>query len=120
MAMFLSPDVWDSSDHPQGLYLPHTDRVTVPGTGTLPPTSCGKGTNAAGESVMVLPGSPRDPAGRLAGKGSDRESWKTAAIVVRGWENQPQGERRQVRGLLILPTWKRRKARGIPITRSTE
>lgn len=44
---------------------------------------------------MGLPGSPRDPAVRLTGKGSEREAWKTAARVLGGWESQPQGERRQ-------------------------
>jgi hypothetical protein len=70
---------------------------------------------------MVLPGSPRNPAspqdriarvkaqlrswegqrqeGRLTGKGSERESWETAARVVRGWESQLQGERRQSKEL---------------------
>ena len=85
----------------QGLYRPHIDKATVPRTGTLPPPSCGKEPTAVRESVMVLPGSPRQPAARLTGKGSEQKSWKTAAIVVGGRESRLQGERRQVRGLLI-------------------
>jgi hypothetical protein len=83
---------------------PHIGHETVLRTGTLPPPSCGKGPKAVRESVVVLPGSPRNLAGRLTGKGSDRESWKTAAIVVvgitphqGGRESRPQGQRRQVR-----------------------
>ena len=97
MAMFLSLGMRNTLLPMQGLYRPHTDKVTVTRTGTLPPLRCGKGPKAAGESIVVLPGSPRNPAARLTGKGSERESWKRAAIVVRGWESQPHGERRQVR-----------------------
>jgi hypothetical protein len=46
---------------------------------------------------MGLPGSPRDPAMRLTGKGSERESWERAARVVGGRESRSQGERRQSR-----------------------
>jgi hypothetical protein len=99
MAMFLSLDRSQGVRDGQGLYQPHTDKATVPRTGTLPPLSCGKGPKAAGESVMVLPGSSRHTAVRLTSKGSDRMSWKGAARVVRGWESQPQGERRQSKEL---------------------
>jgi hypothetical protein len=114
MAMFLSPEDMTDAISYQRLYQPHTGKATVSRTGTLPPPSCGKGPKVAGESVMVLPGSPRNPAspqdriarvkaqlrswegqrqeGRLTGKGSERESWETAARVVRGWESQLQGE----------------------------
>src|SRR5215813_1578022 len=96
MAMFLSLDRMDQ-DIMQGLYWPHTNKVTVTRTGTLPPPRCGKGPTAVGESIMGLPGSPQNPAARLTGKGSERELWKRVATVVRGWESQPHGERRQVR-----------------------
>jgi hypothetical protein len=73
-AMFLSPDIMDSSDVMQGLYQPHTDRATVTGTGTRQPSSCGKGPKAVGESVMVLPGIPsKGCLQRLTSKGSDRQ-----------------------------------------------
>jgi hypothetical protein len=68
-------------------------------TGTLPPPSCGKGPTAVGESVVVLPGSARNPAARLTRTGSDRESCERAAIVLGAWESQVQGERRQSREL---------------------
>lgn len=97
MAMFLSLDMRNRPLPMQGPYRPHTDKATVTRTGTLPPPCCGKGPKAGGESIVVLPGSPRNPAARLTGKGSDREPWKRAAIVVRGWESRPHGERRQVR-----------------------
>jgi hypothetical protein len=72
MAMFLSLDLRKSRYLKQGLYQPHTGKATMPRTGTLPPTSCGKGPKAAGESVMVLPGIPSNgcPQG-LRRKGSD-------------------------------------------------
>jgi hypothetical protein len=75
-----------------GLSHPHSGKVRVPRTGTLPPPSYGKGPTAVGESVMGLPGSPRDPAMRLTGKGSERESWERAARVVGGRESRSQGE----------------------------
>ena len=58
----------------QGLCPPHRDRVTVTGTGTRQPSSCGQGPKAVGESVMVLPGIPCNgcPQG-LTGKGSERQ-----------------------------------------------
>jgi hypothetical protein len=111
MATFPSPEDKISRSIYQGLYQPHIGKATVSRTGTLPPPRCGKGPTVVGESVVVLPGSPRDPARRLTGKGSDRESWKTAAVVVEGVtplrgtrESRVQGQRRQVRRLLISHT----------------
>jgi hypothetical protein len=101
MAKFLSPNLVVYRNAREGLYRPHTGKVTVSRTGTLPPSSCGKGPTAVGESVMVLPGSPRNPATRLTRKGSDRESWKTAARVLGAWESHVQGERRQSRELRV-------------------
>lgn len=46
---------------------------------------------------MALPGSLVESAARLRGKGSDPLYGKTAARVVRGWESQLHGERRQAR-----------------------
>jgi hypothetical protein len=116
MAMCLSPDRTECLYVMQGLYPPHTDKATVPRTGTRPPPSCGKGPNAVGESVMMLPGSPRQPAVRLTGKGSERKSWKRAAIVLRGWESQPQGERRQVRKAFDFTHVKASMTKGTSIT----
>src|SRR5215831_12507723 len=111
-ARFLSPQglrvYSDPRDFP-GL-IPR--KLWCPGRVLARPSSCGKGPTAVGESVMGLPGSPRDPAARLTGKGSEREVWKTAARVLvevtlhQGlWESHGQGERRQVRRLLRSPTW---------------
>jgi hypothetical protein len=82
LAMCSSPVVTHGAYVRQGLHQPHTGTATVPGTGTLQPTSCGKGPKGAGESVMVLPGSLRPTAVRLTGKGSDHGPQKTAARVV--------------------------------------
>jgi hypothetical protein len=101
----LSPRQHGQNVRVKGLSHPHSGKVTVPRTGTLPPSSYGKGPTAVGESVVVLPGSPRNPAVRLTRKGSDRGSWETAAIVLRGWESQPQGERRQSRELRVYSEW---------------
>jgi hypothetical protein len=116
MAIFLSSDLATGRHARQGLPQPHTDAARVTGTGTLPPPRCGKGPTAVGESVMALPGSLRHTAARLTGKGSERVLRKRAARVVRGWESQPHGERRQGRTAFDFTAWKRRKARGIPIT----
>ena len=58
-----------------GLYQPHTGKVTVPGTGTRQPSSCGKGPKAVGESVMTLPGKPQGDATWLECKGLDLSLW---------------------------------------------
>jgi hypothetical protein len=117
----LSPRQHGPNGRAKGLSHPHSGKVTVPRTGTLPPPSYGKGPTAVGERVMGLPGSPRNPAPhqdqnpranaqpksrfehrhdeKLTRKGSERESWERAARVVRSWENQLRGERRQSREL---------------------
>ena len=59
----------------QGLYQTHAGIATVSGTGTRQPSSCGKGPNAVGESVMTLPGKPQGDAARLVGKGHDLSLW---------------------------------------------
>lgn len=41
-----------------GLARPHIELDTVIGTGTRPPTSCGKKPKAIGQSVMLLPENP--------------------------------------------------------------
>jgi hypothetical protein len=106
MAMFLSPSGTKSNRVRQGLYPPHTGKATMPRTGTLPPSSCGKGPVAVGESVRVLPGSPVESAVRLRGKGSEPLCGKTAARVVEGVtslrgarESRVQGQRRQAKEL---------------------
>jgi hypothetical protein len=98
--MFLSLDLMECLYNRRGLYTPHMSKVTVPRTGTLPPPSCGKGPNAAGERVMVLPGSLQHSAVRLTGKGRDRVLRKRATRVLvgvtphqGGRESRPQGER---------------------------
>src|SRR3989442_1012103 len=70
--MFLSLELLDRFYNRQGLYRPHTGKVTVTRTGTRQPSSCGKGPKAVGESVIVLPGIPRKGClQRLRCKGSD-------------------------------------------------
>ena len=75
MAMFSSPKRLEYRNNRQGLYPPHTDKVTVTGTGTLQPSSCGKGPKAVGQSVMMLPGNPDGDAARLMCKGHDLSVW---------------------------------------------
>lgn len=108
MATFLSPDLKECQNFRRGLYRPHTGKATVTRTGTLPPTSCGKGPNAVGKSVMVLPGNPPRDAVRLTCKGRDLSGGGRAAVVVGGREGRPQGEERQARGLLAFQAWRNR------------
>jgi len=97
MAMFSSPDLVEAPYAKQGLHQPHTGAATVPGTGTLQPSSCGKGPTAVRESVRGLPGFLRPTPVRLTGKGSERGPQKTAARVVRARESRVHGQRRQAR-----------------------
>jgi len=75
MAMFSSSDRKEIEHFNQRLYQPHTGKGTMPRTGILPPTSCGKGPTAVGESVMMLPGNPPRDAARLTCKGRDLSGW---------------------------------------------
>jgi hypothetical protein len=97
-AMFPSPEGGQIPRPRQGLYPPHTGRVTVTGTGTLQPTSCGKGPTAVGKSVMVLPGNPQGAAARLTGKGSDRSRWGQSRCSSQGTGRPSTGRRAAVQG----------------------
>jgi hypothetical protein len=104
MAMFLSPILTDMSYVWTGLYQPHTDIATMPGTGTSQPTSCGKGPTAVGESVMVLPGISHIDAIRLTGKGSDLCVWGRSRHSSRRQGKPATGRRTAVSGVVGIGT----------------
>jgi hypothetical protein len=88
----------------------HIESITVTGTGTRQPPSCGKKPNAVGQSVMTLPGKPTVDAARLTRKGSDLLCWwqshcsSRSAIRSRTWRRVAvQGVVRiESRGRLVL------------------
>src|SRR4029453_16397046 len=69
-AIFLSPQGRRVDTDPRDFPGLIPRKLWCPGRVLARPSSCGKGPTAVGESVMGLPGSPRDPAVRLTGKGS--------------------------------------------------
>jgi hypothetical protein len=89
----------------------------VTGTGTRQPTRCGKGPTAVGESVMVLPGIPRNgcPQG-LAGKGSDLQCGVQSRRSSRRRGKPATGRRAAVQGPTRIPS--RRNNRFLPFRAS--
>jgi len=106
MAMFLSPKWVDYKDAQQGLYRPHTGKATVTRTGTLPPSSCGKGPTAVGESVMMLPGNPPRDAARLTVKGRDLSGRGQSRYSSQRTGKPSTGQRAAVQGTVRMGlTW---------------
>ena len=111
MAMFPSPGWIECRNIQQGLYRPHSGKATVTRTGTLPPSSCGKGPNAVGESVRGLPGMPSKgcPQG-LMGKGHDLQCVVQSRRSSRSTGKLCTGRRAAVQGTAgIQRTWKRQR-----------
>jgi len=85
------------------------DKATVPGTGTHQPSSCGKGPNAVGESVMTLPGKPPRDAARLVCKGHDLSRWWQSRHSSRSAGRPRTGRRTAVQGTVgIQRLWSSR------------
>jgi len=101
-AKFPPPDLLEYRPSKRGLYQPHTDKATVSGTGTLPPSSCGKGPNAVGESVMTLPGKPLRDAARLVCKGHDLSLWWQSRHSSRSAGRPRTGRRTAVQGTVEI------------------
>jgi hypothetical protein len=110
----LPPDLTEVDHVKQELCPPHMSRVTVTGTGTRQPSSCGKGPTAVGESVRVLPGIPHKgcPHG-LAGKGSDHQCSVQSRRSSRRQGKPATGRRTAVQGSTGIPS--RRNSRFLPL-----
>jgi hypothetical protein len=117
MAMFSSPKRLEYRNNRQGLYPPHTDKVTVTGTGTLQPSSCGKGPKAAGQSVMMLPGNPDGDAARLMCKGHDLSVWGQSRCSSLRTGRPSTWRRAAVQGAVGIP-WMR-SSRLLPLMART-
>jgi hypothetical protein len=110
MATFLSPELMDETHTNQGLYQPHTGKATMPRTGTRPPPSCGKGSTAVGERVMMLPGNPPRDAARLTCKGRDLSGWGQSRCSSLRTGKPSTWRRAAVQGVAGIESERRRSA----------
>jgi hypothetical protein len=99
---------------------PHIKLDTVIGTGTRPPSSCGKKPKAIGQSVMLLPENPLRSTTHVQFymkswliRAAINHSGGRTAVVVGDGNADHMAKGCRLGRLLILLTKKRRKARGI-------
>jgi hypothetical protein len=112
------PPAEDSSHAEEGLTRLHIELATMSWTGTRQPTRCGRKPNAVGQSVVILPENsllftiPGNTDGWLIRAAINTSEGRTV-VVVRDGNTVHKAKDCRLGGLLILPTQKRREARGI-------